>query len=68
MAFDVDERQLNLTLSTHHPTRYPLRLDQDSRTSRTCRQTTNATCSGELTFDNKQTYRYVCCHVRCSSP
>lgn len=37
MAFDVDERPLNLTLSTHHPTRYPLRLDQDSRTSRTGR-------------------------------
>jgi GntR family transcriptional regulator len=37
MAFDVDERPLNLTLSTHHPTRYPLRLDQDSRTSRSGR-------------------------------
>ena len=34
IAFDAQERPLNLTLSTHHPRRYPLRLDQDSRTSR----------------------------------
>lgn len=34
IAFEAKERPLNLTLSTHHPTRYPLRLDQDSRTSR----------------------------------
>lgn len=34
IAYDAQNTPINLTFSTHHPQRYPLRLDQDGQARR----------------------------------